>query len=225
MKVFITFICSVILSACGSGGSGEPSPTSDIEKVLQTPIGSVAVSEKVLQTTPKGVLVYSESGVEPLLLDEVDKGVTELHIQARMSGFRDSKIIMSDDIEIFIPPFACIDGSFLLNAGGTYDGSSYDRWNPKGYGVKDGKSVITAAEKVLSFGTQQGENAKLYVCPEVLKLGTQYGLEHIYLSRFSYTEENRLQPPYDGISYFQNSLNHSGGISHPLLPRIVERVY
>lgn len=219
MKVFITFIMCLVAVSCG-GGSNQPSKQlSPIEKALQTPIGSVVTSDKTFQVTPLGTLVYSETGVTWKQLEEIDKGVVNLHTAKNLDGFKERLKIEPSDIEIFIPPIQCENGSFLLNAGTSYDGSIYDKYNPKGEGVKDGKSVITAAEKVLSYGSPDGSNAKLYVCPEVLALGVQYGLEHVFLYRYGYINENRDKPPYDGQNYFVGSQNHSGGISHPLLPR------
>jgi len=220
MKVVFTFILSFLMVACG-GSNQPPKQLTPVEKALQTAVGSVTISKNKLQSTPKGTLVYSQDGVTFKELNLIDAGVDQFHEVVKTDGFKSHLRIESSDIEIYIPPMPCENGSFYLNAGTAYDGSQYDRWNPDGYGHKDGRSVITAAEKVISFGSLSGDNAQLYVCPDasVLSNGTAYGLEHVFLSRYGYTEENRLKPPYDGQAYFTCSSNHSNGISHPLLPR------
>lgn len=210
-----------------SCSSPQPETLSPVEEAARQQNGYVALTTKVVQTTDDGATVYSHSGLNIRQLSLIDAAITELYLDTLEDGFKSGKTVLANEVEVYTPPYICPlspEGripSFLVNSGKSYDGSQYDQYNPKGYGVKDGMSVIYAAEQVLSYGGGLSKT-KIYICPDegTIKEATKHGLEHVFLKRYPYTEENRATFPYDGSTYFNCSVNHSSGIIiHPLLPR------
>jgi hypothetical protein len=226
--LIITLVLSFAALAkdCKDGNTGNIPDA--IKAAAKYPPGSVPLHYDNNQTTPKGARVRGKNALSPQQLALVDAGIDALMAAKTADGFLDKASKPHSFFEIFTPPLPCIPSpetrtpSFVINGGQGYDGTIYDYYNPKGQGVPDGISVIFAAEMVLSLGTPRSVPnwGRMYVCPDaaVLANGVRHGGDHIFLANFPYTADWH-QTGRDGYSYFNRSINHSGGIGHPLLPR------
>ena len=165
---------------------------------------TVALSSKVVQSTPKGAQVHSETGVTEEQLVAIDKGLTTAFTNGRASGWEDNgKAFNYSLYKIMIPTNPCTlspessTPSFLVR-GDNYDGSVYDQYNSKGelpkseqngfdkY-VKDGVGMLYASEMVISmnaFDSSPPTYSSFVVCPDmsVLSNGVNYGAEHAIIS-------------------------------------------
>lgn len=195
-------------------GCGDASDSSN-----ERPQGSVSLSTKVSQVSPKGAHIFSEHGVSDSQLSLADKGLDTTFTNARASGYTSNELFSQTYYDIYIPKNNCVlspetkTPSFKIR-GDNYDGSIYDQYNTKGelppneqtdfnkY-VKDGIGVVYAAEMVL--GTA-GRGAYV-VCPDaaVWENGVSYGAEHIIV--------NNLDPAYDQVTQTHDIY------PHPILPK------
>lgn len=228
MKFKFLLALAIIATALFSFACPKKKGGDAVTEMAKAPTGAVLLSRDVRQTTPKGAVHYGKSALSTAQLGQIDDGLDQLFAAAREDGFKENATRPYSFFEIFTPPYPCVPApvsgtpGFLVGGGPAYDGTEFDQYNPRGAGVKDGRSVIYAAEMVLSVGTPGSipPVGQMFVCPDavVLTSGVKHGGEHIFLANTPYTEEFHATGR-DWYAYADCSIYHNAGILHPLLPR------
>ena len=187
-KIFATALIFLSLS-CGDKPSS--SVPKDVQKAWNTP--GIPLADNVKQTTTKGVLVWSRNGLSQQHLDQVDEALTELFADVNFfyPGQVTNEVVFNySDWDIYEPDHDCIPSPeqripsfYVRDTSLDYDGSEFDQYNSKGYGVKDQKSVVMASERVFSYPhpLSTPRRARMLVCPDLAawKNNIRYGAEHI----------------------------------------------
>ncbi len=221
----------ILAVSIGFGCGGKGGTSGGGTGTVPIPKGSISLSSKSSQKTPKGATVESEKGVTAAQLAIVDEGLTQAFTGGKTSGWTDNgKAYNYALYKIQIPVEPCQPSpetktpSFLVR-GDNYDGSVYDQYNSGGLlpadqqndfdkYVKDGIGVVFAAEMVTGMNTEgstingsQSMISSFVVCQDVavLENGARFGAEHSIIAH------------YDG-DYYAQTETHST-ISHPLLPK------
>jgi len=154
-------------------------------------------STKRLQTTPKGVTVYSENGLTDFQLKQIDEAAEEEFARAAFESRNTyTRALEHSFYDIFIPVNQCGPApesgvpAFLIRAD-NYDGlcdaagNTFDQWNPQGKCVADGIGVVFAAEMVHSLGTPGStvQRGQFFVCEgSAFKESVRNGIQHIILA-------------------------------------------
>lgn len=198
MKTFLIIMLVVMLQACG--GTNWKNESDGYVKT------SIATSQK----TSEQATVYSKDGISQEQLALAQQGLTDAFNDARLSGY--SRTLNSSGYTISIPVIPCVPSpvfgtmSFQLRAD-SYDGTEFDQYNPRGAGVKDGIGVILAAEMVTDL------SGSMIVCSDasVIKDAVRNGAEHIII----WNNDNEY--------YSETWFHGGGGMSHPLLPKHLDK--
>lgn len=171
----------------------------------KAPEGVVTTSTKHSQLTPQGSVVFSKNGVSADQLVQVDTALSGL-VKDLPPEYGVTKL----NLTVYLPADGCVlspvnhTPSWKMRSD-AYDGTSFDQYNTKGEGVKDGVGVIYAAEMVDNL-----DGMSIISCAEdgfSNGNSVRYGGEHI----IAYMLDK---------DYFFKTWYHGNGISHPLYPRI-----
>lgn len=195
--ILITIFAALMLQCGGTNWSHESN-------------GYVKTSIKESQKTSEQATIYSENGISQEQINLAQQGLTEAFNDARLSGY--SNALISSGYVISIPVIPCVPSpvyrtmSFQLRAD-DYDGTEFDQYNPRGAGVRDGVGVILAAEMVTDLG------GSMIVCADasVIKDAVRNGAEHIII----WNNDNEY--------YSETWFHGGGGMSHPLLPKHLDK--
>lgn len=211
-KFLIIFIFAVFSLACGGGGNSQKITDVDWSHVPQ---GAVKESKECSQATPLGAKVFSKNCTSDEFLRLADEGISDALRDAAVSGYTsDARSNVNSFYEVYIPVSPCVRGDsggvgFAIRAD-VYDGTDYDKYNPKGVKVKDGIGVILAAEMVRSVGTPPSRPpiGQLFACEDLsqAKEAVRNGVEHIKTAN-------------EDSDYFNATWYHGNGVGHPFLPK------
>jgi len=195
----------------------------------------VAVSRKVMQTTPMGAKINSSNSATPEFVSQVDQGISMAIANARLSGY--TLGLSHSQYNVYIPYRPCTLSpeqqipSFKVESGNEspYNGSIYDQYNTKGLetdptrialGYKwraDEKTILLAAEMVFRM---EETTMDMIVCPGSQALnGNNNGAEH-YIIRLNdyqyYTEtETHLVKPHPLLP--KTTANKSARLIRPMI--------
>lgn len=169
----------------------------------------VQVYSNVKETSPRGILIASRSGVSQEFKTAADEELDRLFYDSRALGY--TKNLEFSDYTLYVLPDCQITPvdkgrAFLIRAD-SYDGTIYDQ-DPR-----PGRGKIFAAEMVIVEPNGNISNEYI-VCDapngvdDELRNAIRYGPEHIILKRNDEAE-------------FKRTAFHGNGGGHPLIPSAV----